>query len=98
MPPSIASVCRTILITLILLVGEVMPSCSRYIKKGLVYIIIAAPSSHQPFFYAKYIKANMCLSYNVCYISNAKYKRPITLYNLLVPYLICYRVLDLIYC
>jgi len=96
MSPSIASVRRTILITLILLVSKVMPSYSYYIKKGLIYITIAAPSGRQPSFYTKYIKANIRLSYNICSISKAKYKCFITLYNLLVPYLIYYRVLDLI--
>ena len=32
------------LITLIIFISEVMPSYSYYIKKGLVYIIIIAPS------------------------------------------------------
>ena len=45
MPPSIASVCHTMLVALILSISEVMPSCSYCIKKGLVYIIIAALSS-----------------------------------------------------
>jgi hypothetical protein len=30
------------LVAMILLFSEIMPSCSRYIEKGLVYIIIAA--------------------------------------------------------
>ena len=34
------------LITLIISISEVMPSYSYYIKKGLVYIIIAAPFSY----------------------------------------------------
>ena len=97
MPPFIASIRRIILITLILLVSKVIPSYSYYIKKGLVYITITAPSGRQPSSYTKYIKANIYLSCNVYSISNAKYKRLIILYNLLVLYLIYYRVLDLIY-
>ena len=46
MPPSVASVYYAILVALILSISEVMPSYSHYIKKGLVYIIIMAPSSH----------------------------------------------------
>ena len=45
MPPLLASVCHAVLVTLILFISEVMPSCSCYIKKGLVYIIIVALSS-----------------------------------------------------
>ena len=45
MPPSVASVRHAVLIALILSISEVMPSCSYYIKKGLVYITITAPSS-----------------------------------------------------
>ena len=45
MPPSVASAYYTILIAFILSIGEVMPSYSCYIKKGLVYIIIASPFS-----------------------------------------------------
>ena len=45
-PPSIASIYYTILITFILSISEVIPSYSYYIKKGLVYIIIMALFSH----------------------------------------------------
>ena len=34
------------LITLIISISKIMPSYSYYIKKGLVYIIIAVPSSY----------------------------------------------------
>ena len=44
-PPSVASIYYTTLITLILSINKVMPSYSYYIKKGLVYIVIIAPSS-----------------------------------------------------
>ena len=96
MPPSIAFIRRAVLVALILLVSKVIPSCSYYIKKGLICVIITAPSSHQPSSYTKCIKANMRLSYNIYSISNAKYKRLTTLYNLLVPCLIYCRVLNLV--
>ncbi len=44
-PPSIAFICYTILITLILSINEVIPSCFCYIKKGLVCVAITALSS-----------------------------------------------------
>ena len=96
MPPSIASLRRAILVTLILLINKVMPSCSCYIKKGLVYIMIAALSGRQPSSYTKYTKANMRSSYNVRSISSTKYIFCLTLFNRLVLYLNYYRVLDLI--
>ena len=51
MPPSIASVRHAALITLILSINKVILSCSCYIKRGLVYIIITALSSYQPLSY-----------------------------------------------
>jgi hypothetical protein len=47
MPPirSLAFKCLTYyskLVAVILLLSEIMPSCSCYLKKGLVYIIITA--------------------------------------------------------
>ena len=50
-----------------------MPIYSRYVEKGLVYIIIIALFSRQPCFYTKYIKLNMRSSYNVKLVSNTKY-------------------------
>ena len=75
MPPirSLASKCCIYIISVILLLSEIMPMCSRYIKKKLVYITIAAPSSCQPSFYFKYTKSNIHLSCNVRSVSNAKY-------------------------
>ena len=73
-----------------------MPSCSYYTKKGLVYIIIVSPSSRQPLFYTKCIKANIYLSYNVYSISAAKCMCYPTLLSYLVPYLSYRRVLNLI--
>jgi hypothetical protein len=57
----------------ILLFSEIMPSCSCYMEKGLVYIVITAPFSCQPFFCSKCIKLNIHLFYNICSVSNAKY-------------------------
>ena len=50
-----------------------MPTYSCCMLKGLVYIVITAPSSHQPSSCSKYIKLNICLSYNVKSVSNTKY-------------------------
>jgi hypothetical protein len=50
-----------------------MPTYSRYIEKGLVYITIITPFSQQPFFYSKYTKLNIYLSYNIRLISKDKY-------------------------
>ena len=93
-PPSVASMRYTALIIFILSISEVILSCSCYIKKGLVCITIVALSGRQPLSYAKYTKANMHLSYNICSISATKCIHYPTLLNCLVPYLSCYRVLD----
>ena len=44
MPPSVVSIYCTALITLIFSISKVIPSYFCYIKKGLIYIIIAALS------------------------------------------------------
>ena len=72
-PLSLASMYYAVIITLILSISNIMPSCSYYIKKGLVYIMIIALFSHQPLSYTKCIKANIYLSYNIYSISNTKY-------------------------
>ena len=48
MPPirSSASKRRAHAVAVILSLGKIMPSCSRYKEKKLVYIIIAAPFGH----------------------------------------------------
>ena len=61
------------LVAIILLLSKIISTCSRYIKKGLVYIAIIALFSPQPSFYIKYIKSNIYSSYNICLVSNAKY-------------------------
>src|SRR5271170_603412 len=97
MPPSLSLLRYAKLVTLILSISKIIPTYSRYIKKELVYIAIASPTRRQPSSYAECIKANMRLSYDIRSISNTKYTRYLTLRNLLVPYLIYYRVSYLIY-
>ena len=53
------------LVVVILLLGEIMLIYSYYTKKKLVYIIIVALFSRQPFSYFKCIKLNICLSCNI---------------------------------
>ena len=63
----------TYIISVILLLGEIMPICLHCIKKKLVCIAIVAPSSCQPSFYLKYTKLNIHLSYNVKSVLDTKY-------------------------
>ena len=74
MPPirSSASECCAYIMSVILLLGEIMPLYSCYKEKKLVYITIIAPFSCQPSFYIKCTKSNMCLSCNVKLVSNTK--------------------------
>ena len=69
---SIVSECCAYIISVILLLSEIMPIYSCYIKKKLVCIIIITPFSHQPSFYIKCIKSNIRLSCNIRLVSNAK--------------------------
>ena len=64
---------RAYAVAVILLLGEIMPSYSYYKEKKLVYIIIIAFSSRQPFFYFKCTKLNIHLSCSVKSVSNAEY-------------------------
>ena len=75
MPPirSLASAYCTYIMSVILLLGEIMPIYSYYAEKELVYIIIMALFSRQPSFYIKCTKLNICLYCNVRLVSNAKY-------------------------
>ena len=98
MPPirSLASAYCAKLVAVILLLSEIMPSCSYCKEKKLVYIAIITPFSHQPFSYIKCIKLNIRLSCNVRSVSNAEYLYficPYNLQSLQLPYLICLRVL-----
>ena len=70
---SLVSKRRTYVIAVILSLSEIIPSYSYYKEKKLVYIVIIAPSNRQPFFYIKYTKLNICLSYNIRLVSNIKY-------------------------
>ena len=60
-------------ISVIFLLGEIMPIYSCYIEKKLVYIIIVALVSRQPSSYIKCTKSNMYLSCNVRSVSDAEY-------------------------
>ena len=75
MPPikSSASTHYAKLVAIILLLSEIMPSCSYYKEKKLVYIIITAPFNCQPFSCIKCTKSNMRLSCNIRLVSNVKY-------------------------
>ena len=70
---SLASKRRLRLISLILSLGEIIPSCFYCVKKRLSCITILAPSNRQPFFYTKCTKSNMHSSCDVKLVSNAKY-------------------------
>ena len=70
---SLISKCCTYIITLILLLGVIIPIYSYCTEKKLVYIIIAALFSCQPSFYSKYTKLNIYSSCNIRLVSNTKY-------------------------
>ena len=70
---SLASKRRTYVVAVILSFGEIMPTYSCCVSKGLVYIVIIAPLGHQPSSCTKYTKLNMRSSYNIRSMSNAKY-------------------------
>ena len=70
---SLVSKRRTYVVAVILLLSEIMPTYSRCMLKGLVYITIIALLGCQPFSYTKYTKLNMRLSYNIRLVFNAKY-------------------------
>ena len=84
------------IVAVILLLSEIMPTYSRCVLKGLVYIIIMAFLSRQPSFYAKCTKSNMRSSCDIRLVFNAKcvyLMRSYILRNLQLLYLICLRVL-----
>ena len=64
-----ASEYYTLLASSIALNGEIINPYSRYIKKGLVYIIIADLSSRQPSSCSKYTKLNTRALYNMHSVS-----------------------------
>ena len=57
----------------ILLNSKIISPCSRYIKKGLVYIAIIALFSWQPSSYFKSTKANTCFFNNMRLVLVNKY-------------------------
>ena len=69
----LTSAYRAYIVLVILLLGEIMPTYSCYIKRKLVYITITAPFSRQPSFYIKCTKSNMYSSCNVRSVFNIKY-------------------------
>jgi len=71
---------RAQVVAVILLLGEVILSCSRCSKKGLVYTAIITPLDRQPSSCSKCTSLNIQLSYNVRSVSNAEYIFYIYLY------------------
>ena len=67
---------RALLAISISLDREIISPCSRYIKKGLVYIAIISPTSRQSSFCFKYTKANTYLSCDMRSVPFNKYKFP----------------------
>ena len=61
------------LVAVIFLLNKIIPTYSRYMEKGLVYIIIIALLGCQPSSYTKYTKLNMRSSCDIRLVSNAKY-------------------------
>ena len=66
----------TLLAISISLNREIISPCSRYTKKGLVYIAIADLFGRQPFSYAKCIKLNTYTLCNVRLVLFNKYTFP----------------------
>jgi hypothetical protein len=60
------------LIAVILLLGEIMPLYSCYKEKELVYIVIIAPSNHQPSSCSECTVLNIHLSCNIQLISDTE--------------------------
>ena len=61
----LASAHCSYLVSLVLSVSKIMPLYSYCAEKKLVYIIIAALFSYQPFSCFKYTKLNIHSSYNI---------------------------------
>ena len=80
------------LVTVILLLSKVMPSCSCCVEKVLVCVVIAALTGCQPSSCVKCTWVNIWLSCNVWSISNTECVCCITCLICLVSCLICYRV------
>ena len=69
---SSASKRRAYIVAVILLLSEIIPTCSCYMLKGLVYIIIIASLGRQPSFHTKCTKSNIRSFCNIKSVSNAK--------------------------
>ena len=69
---SLASKRRTYIVAVILLLSKIMPTCSYYMLKELIYITIMASLSRQPSFYIKYTKLNIYLFCDIRSVSNTK--------------------------
>ena len=70
---SLASKRRAHIVTVIFLLGEIIPTYSYCVFKGLVYIAIIAPLGYQLSFYIKCTKLNIHLSCDIRLVSNTKY-------------------------
>ena len=64
---------RARVVAVILSLGKIMPTYSRYIGKRLVYIVIIAPFSRQLSSYTKCTYTNIPSSYDIRMVSNAEY-------------------------
>jgi hypothetical protein len=63
---------RALLMSSIILLGEIITSCSCYTKKKLLYIVITSLFKCQLSSYFKYTLANMQSSYNIYLVSLIK--------------------------
>ena len=61
------------LVSIIILLGKIMPSYSRYIERRLLYIIIVALFSYQPSSCTECTRVNMWASYNIHLVSDMEY-------------------------
>ena len=61
--------CYALLTSFIAYNSEIMSPYSCYVKKGLVYIVIADLSNYQPSSYSKCTKSNIYALYNVRSVS-----------------------------
>jgi len=74
--PSVSSAeRRSCTVASILSLGEIMPSCSRCAKEGLVCVAIAAPAGRQPSSCAECTRANMRSFCDVRSVSDAEWSR-----------------------
>ena len=79
---SLISKCHAYIVTLILLLGVIMPIYSCCAKKKLVCVIITASFNHQPSSCSKCTKLNMCFSCNIKSVLNTKCVFLTRFYNL----------------